>query len=149
MDMLRIFRKIFLFFLVGLCHIAASAETEAKPLYLCDNGETLLLTDKASLGCPLYRPQAELIVVPDGATWADVEWAVATKQAESIPPTTRRSAEMTKDLCREWVDLNLRTDGGLDMETDENTRRWLALSRIVTETNLCEEYIGKEVYPRF
>ena len=149
MDMLGMVRNVFLFFLVGLCTIAASAEAEAKPLYLCDNGETVLLTDKASLGCPLYRPQAELIVVPDGATWSDVEWAVATKHAESIPPATRRSANMTQDVCGEWGDLNLRTDGGLDMGTAESTRRWLALSRIVTETNLCEEYIGKEVYPHF
>ncbi len=35
------------------------------------------------------------------------------------------------------------------METAENTRRWLALSRIVTTTNLCEEYLTKHVYPRF
>ncbi len=52
-------------------------------------------------------------------------------------------------LCEEWGDLNLRTDGGLDMETAENTRRWLALSRIVTTTNLCEEHLTKQVYPRF
>ncbi len=149
MNMLRIVRNVLLCFLVGLCTIAASAEAEAKPLYLCDNGETVLLTDKASLGCPLYRPQAKLIVVPDGATWADVEWAVATKLAASIPPTPRRSADMTQDVCREWVDLNLHTNGGFDMETDENTRRWLALSQIVTETNLCEGYIGRKVVPRF
>ncbi len=35
------------------------------------------------------------------------------------------------------------------METDENTRRWLALSRIVTTTNLCEEYLTKQLYSRF
>ncbi len=56
---------------------------------------------------------------------------------------------MRAGLCQEWVDLNLNTDGGLDMETAENTRRWLALSRIVTTTNLCEEYLTKRVYPRF
>ncbi len=39
------------------------------------------------------------------------------------------------------------TDGELDM--DEPTRRLLELSRIVTPTNLCEEYLTKEVYPRF
>ena len=40
-------------------------------------------------------------------------------------------------------------DGELDMETDENTQQWLELSRIVTPTNLCEEYLDKQVYPRF
>ncbi len=43
----------------------------------------------------------------------------------------------------------MHTDGGLDMETAENTGRWLALSCIVTTTNLCEEYLTKQVYPRF
>ncbi len=148
MDMLRRVRNVFLFFFVGLCTIAASAVAEAKPLYLCDNGETVLLTDKASLGCPLYRPQAELIVVPDGATWSDVEWAVATKQAERIPPTARRSAKMTQDICGEWVDLNLRTNGGYQVDV-EDAQRWVTLSRIVIDTNICEGYLGSEVFPRF
>ena len=60
-----------------------------------------------------------------------------------------RAFRMRAGVCREWGDLNLRTDDRLDMETDENTRRWLALSRIVTTTNICEEYLTKRVYPRF
>ncbi len=83
--------------------------------------------------------------MPDGATWADVEWAVALKQAARSKPSPR----MRAGLCRQWIDLNLRSDAGLDMETDENTRRWLALSHIVTTTNLCEEYLTKQVYAKF
>ncbi len=70
---------------------------------------------------------------------------MALKQAARSTRTPRIRAS----LCKEWIDLNLRTDGGLDMETAENTRRWLALSRIVTPTNLCEEYLTKEVHPTF
>ncbi len=61
-------------------------DADAKPLCLCDDGKTVLLTDRAELGCPVYKPEGELITVPDGATWADVEWAVALKQpARSTP----------------------------------------------------------------
>ncbi len=109
----------------------------------------MLLTDRAKLGCPVYKPKADLITVPDGATWTDVEWAVALKQAQTLPPRSQRSPTRQAKLCEEWMDLNLRTDGGLNMETDENTRRWLALSRIVTTRNLCEEYLTEEVYPKF
>ncbi len=119
---------------------------DAKPLYLCDDGKTVLLKDRAELGCPVYKPKGdELITVPDGATWADVEWAVALKQAVQSKPSPR----MRVSRCEEWIDLILRSDGGLDLETAENTRRWLVLSRIVTTTNLCEEYFTREVYPKF
>ncbi len=138
-----------LLLVLAVCGFSFTLDAEAKPLFLCDDGTTVLLTDRAELGCPVYKPKAELITVLDGATWADVEWAVATKQAARSPGTSRRSAKSTQDVCREWVDLNLRTNGGFDMETDENTRRWLALSQIVTETNLCEGYIGRKVFPRF
>ncbi len=138
-----IMRTIVLLVIMSCPLLALKAE--AKTLYLCDDGKTVLLTDRAELGCPVYKPKAELITVPDGATWADVQWAVALKQAAQSKPSPR----MRAGLCEEWVDLNLRTDGGLDMETAENTRRWLALSRIVTTTNLCEEYLTKHVYPRF
>jgi len=70
---------------------------------------------------------------------------VALKQAARSTSTPRIRAS----LCKEWIDLNLRTDGGMDMETAENTRRWLALSRIVPPTNLSEEYLDKRVYPKF
>ncbi len=120
-------------------------DADAKPLYLCDDGKTVLLKDRAELGCPVYQPKAGLITVPDGATWADVEWAVALKQAARSKPSPR----MRVSRCEEWIDLILRSDGGLDMETAENTRRWLVLSRIVTTTNLCEEYFTREVYPKF
>jgi len=105
----------------------------------------VLLTDRAKLGCPVYKSKAELVTVPDGTTWADVEWAVAFKQAARSTPSPR----MRVGLCQQWIDLNRRTDGGLDMETDEDTRRWLALSRIVTITNLCEKYVTREVYQNF
>ncbi len=132
-------------FLLTVCWFSFTIDADAKPLFLCDDGKTVLLTDRAELGCPVYKPKAELITVPDGAMWADVQWAVALKQAAQSKPSPR----MRAGLCEEWVDLNLRTDGGLDMETAENTRRWLALSRIVTSSNLCEEYLTKQVYPKF
>ena len=134
-----------IFLVLVVCGFAFTMDAEAKPLFLCDDGATVLLTDRAELGCPVYQPKAELITVPDGATWADVQGAVALKQAARSTSTPH----MRASLCEEWIDLNLRTDGGLDMETAENTRRWLALSRIVTTTNLCEEYLTKQVYPRF
>ena len=70
---------------------------------------------------------------------------MALKQAARSTSTPRIRAS----LCKEWIDRNLRTDGGMDMETAENTRQLLELSRIVTPTNLCEEYLTKEVYPKF
>ncbi len=132
-----------------MCWFASPLAAEAKTLYLYDDGTTVLLVDNESLGCPVYLPQAELITVPDGATWADVQWAVVTNSPEAFQPRTPLPARMRTDVCALWQDLNLRTNGGLDMETAEQTRRWLALSRIVTATNLCEAYINKEVYPRF
>jgi len=125
--------------------------SDAKPLFLCDDGTTVLLTDNENKGCPTYSPQADLIVVPDGSTWSDVQWAVATARPESFQPRTRISAagDEYTDVCREWGDLNLRTDGGLDMGSTETTRRWLALSRIVTSTNLCERYLRADLYPGF
>jgi hypothetical protein len=126
-----------------------TVHADAKPLYLCDEGQSVLLTDDASRGCPAYEPQAELITVPDGATWADVEWAVALKLAARPSPAMQRAEKVRTDPCALWLDLNLDTDGGLDMKTSENTRKWLALSRIVTATNLCEEYIARGIYPKF
>ncbi|MFQ5938198.1 MAG: hypothetical protein ACE5LB_17485, partial [Acidiferrobacterales bacterium] len=68
------------FLLVTLSVLLFAWTAEAKTLYLCDDGETLLLTDDVSLGCPVYTPFADLIRVPDGATWNDVEWAVAIRE---------------------------------------------------------------------
>lgn len=135
---------------VALLWVVSSAAAGAAPLYLCDDGRTVLLTDDASLGCPVYRPAADLIVVESGASWEDVQWAVATAIADRYRPGTFPTGTASSaDLCAQWIDLNLRTDGGLDMETAEQTRRWLALSRIVTATNLCEEAFRVAQYPRF
>lgn len=133
--------------LIGM--MALVTEVDAEPLFLCDDGTTVLLTDDSSHGCPAYEPRAELITVPAGATWADVEWAVALKLAERPSPAVQRRRQVLADACALWLDLNLDTDGGLDMRTSESTRQWLALSRIVTATNICDEYLTKEVYPRF
>lgn len=129
--------------------VSLATEAHAKPLYLCDDGTTVLLTDDASRNCPVYEPRADLITVPAGSTWDDVEWAVAVKQAERPSPAAQRRQKVLADACALWLDLNLETDGGVDMQTAENTRKWLALSRIVTATNICDEYLTKEIYPRF
>lgn len=132
-----------------ICLVSFATEVDARPLYVCDDGTTVLLTDDAARGCPAYEPRAELITVPEGATWADVEWAVALKMAEQPSPAVQRRQKVLADACALWLDLALDTDGGLDMQTSENTRKWLALSRIVTATNICDEYLTKEIYPKF
>ena len=129
------------------------SSVSAKPLYLCDDGTTVLLTDQQETNCPEFSSTAgELIYIPDGSTWRDVNWAVATQRPEAIEPREPGSVGFLQkrvDACMEWRDLNLRTDGGLNMETTEDTRRWLALSRIVTATNLCSEYLTRRIYPSF
>ena len=136
-------------FLLTVCWFSFAIDADANPLFLCDHGKTVLLTDRAELGCPVYQPKSELFIVPDGATWADVKWAVALEQAENAPQRSTPLSRMRAQPCDEWGDLNLPTDGELGMEMDEPTRRLLELSRIVTPTNLCEEYLTKEVYPKF
>jgi hypothetical protein len=143
---------IFLLRISGLVLLLYSgwvSTAESKPMFLCDEGTSVLLTDREDVGCPAYVPEADLITVPDGATWADVEWAVALKVAERPSPGKQRADMARMDPCALWMDLNFRTEGGLDMKTSEQTRRWLALSRIVTATNICEEYFQRSLYPRF
>ncbi len=122
--------------------------TDATQLFLCDDGHTVLLTDNKELRCPAFDPQAELSTVPDGSTWPEVKGAVAPKLAVS-PSNWEPAAGQRSDVCWEWVDLNLLTDGGLDMRSTDNTRKWLALSRIVTATNLCGLYRDPGTFPRF
>lgn len=138
-------RLMFLVFALGITFSSA----EANPLFLCDDGTTVLLTDQDGVNCPEFSPTNELIIVPDGSTWRDAKWAVATQRPEAIEPRPQTFSSRTVDACMAWHDLNLQTDGGLDMETAENTRRWLALSRIVTATNLCDEYLTRQIYPNF
>lgn len=126
------------------------SSVEAKPLFLCDDGTTVLLTDQEGVNCPNFSSTAgELIYVPDGSTWRDVKWAVSTQRPEAIEPRPAGFSTQPVDACMQWKDLNLRTDGGLNMESTEDTQRWLALSRIVTATNLCSEYITRPIYPNF
>lgn len=132
-----------------ICVASYAMGADAKPLYVCDDGTTVLLTDDASRGCPAYEPRADLITVPAGATWADVEWAVAVKLAEQPSSAGEWRQKVVAEACALWLDLNLSTDGGLDMHTSENTRKWRALSRIVTATNVCDEYLTKDMYPKF
>ncbi len=134
-------------FVLAVCGFSFTLDADAKPLYLCDDGRTELLTDRAELGCPAYEPKGSLLTVPDGATWADVEWAVALKLAENAPQRSTLSSRMRAQPCEEWGNLTLPTDG--ELELDEPTRRLLELSRIVTPINLCEEYLTKEAYPKF
>lgn len=133
--------------LIGM--VSFATEADAKLPYVCDDGTTVLLTDDAWRGCSAYKPQAELIWVPEGSTWTDVEWAVALKLAEWPSPVVPPRQKVLADACALWLDLNLSTDGGLDLHTSENARKWLALSRIVTATNVCEEYISKGISPTF
>ena len=126
-----------------------TTHAEAKTLYLCDDGKAVLLTDNDGLSCPEYSPQEDLIIVPEGSTMRDVRWAVATQRPESFQPRTAQETRRPVDACMAWHDLNLRTYGGLDMETAEQTRLWLALSRIVTATDLCDEYLTRQIYPNF
>ncbi len=81
--------------------------------------------------------------------WADVEWAVALNLAENAPQRAMPSPRIRTQPCEEWRDLSLPRDAELDMEMDEATRKLLELSRIVTPTNLYEEYLDKQVYPKF
>ncbi len=136
-------------FVLVVCWFSFTLDAEAKTLYVCDDGRTVLLTDRAELGCPAYKPKGELFIVPDGATWADVEWAVALKLAENAPQGSTPSLRIRAQPCDEWGDLSLPRDGKLGKEMDEPTRQLLELSRIVTPTNLCKEYLDKQVYPKF
>ncbi len=136
-------------FVLVVCWFSFTLDAEAKTLYVCDDGRTVLLTDRAELGCPAYKPKGELFIVPDGATWADVEWAVALKLAENAPHRAMPSPRIRTQPCEEWRNLSLPRDGELDMKMDEATRELLELSRIVTPTNLCEEYLDKQVYQKF
>ncbi len=117
-----------------LCCVPFAVEAEAKSLFVCDDGTTVLLTDQASHECPAFIPQAELFVVPDGSTWADVEWAVASRRPEAFQPRRAPVLASYEEACAQWRDLNLRTTGGLFFTTPEETRRWLALSKIVSAT---------------
>jgi len=132
-------------FVLAVCWFSFALDAEARTLYVCDDGRTVLLTDRAEL----YAPKGSLLTVPDGATWADVEWAAALKLAENEQQRSAPSARLRAQPCddTEWGDLSLPTDG--ELELDEPTRRLLELSRIVTPINLCEEYLTKEAYPKF
>lgn len=118
-----------------------TVNAEAKPLYICDDGQTVLLTDNESLGCPVYRPQADLITVPSGSTLSDVEFAVAVHEAEQAPAWRSVAGGQFANACEEWMALNDRTQGGHLIQTTEDRQRWVALSRIVTVTNMCEGYV--------
>ncbi len=91
--------RILSLFVVAYLPFAVAAE--AQSLFLCDDGRTVLLTDQASRGCPVFIPQAELIVVPDGSTWADVEWAVASRRPEAFQPKGVRRP-FSRNVSRSW-----------------------------------------------
>ncbi len=118
-----------------------TVNAEAKPLYICDDGQTVLLTDNESLGCPVYQPQGDLITVPSGSTLSDVEFAVALREAERAPAWRSPAGSQFANACEEWIALNDRTQGGHLIQTTQDRQRWVALSRIVTVTNICEGYV--------
>lgn len=142
-----------LLFVFSVFLLSCATNREDKVLALCDDGETLRLTGDTSLGCPVYEPQSDLPTVPDGATWADVEWAVGLKLAEQPSPAQQRAAQraekMRTDPCAQWLDLNLQRHVTVGIEKDEDVKKWEYLSKIVPDTNLCEEYISKRTAPRF
>ena len=118
-----------------------TVNVEAKPLYLCDDGQTVLLTDNESLGCPVYEPQGDLIIVPSGSTLSDVEFAVALHEAEHAREWTPLASSQFANACEEWMALNERTQGGHLIQTTQDRQRWVTLSRIITVTNICEGYV--------
>ena len=144
MSLIRLIPSLIIAFTVLLV-----VEAQAKELYVCDEGDSVLLTDQKELGCPTYEPQGDLTTVPDGATWADVKWAVAVKLAERPSPAMQRAERVRTDPCAQWLDLELPPDSGLDQTTAENTRKWTAWSRIVPVTDLCKEYLHKDLYSGF
>ena len=117
-----------------LCCVPFAVEADAKSLFVCDDGSTVLLTDQAKHGCPTFIPEAELIVVPDGSTWADVEWAVATQRPEAFQPRREPALASYEEVCSQWRELNLRTNGGTILGSTEEARRWATLSQIVSAT---------------
>ena len=142
-----------LIFVFSVFLVSCATNREDKILSLCDDGKTLRLTGEASLGCPVYEPHSELPTVPDGATWADVEWAVGLKLAERPSPAQQRAEQRAEkirtDPCAQWLDLSLQRHVTVGIETDEDVKKWEYLSKIVPDTNLCEEYMSKQVTPRF
>lgn len=143
---------IIVMFLVSGFFASCATNSEDKILYLCEDGQTLLLTGEASLGCPAYEPHAELITVPDGATWADVEWAVGLKLAERPSPAQQRAMQRAEkvrtDPCA-WPDLSLQQDITVGVEPEEDVKKWEHLSKIKSDTTLCEQYRNKRATPRF
>ncbi len=141
-----------LLLVLAACGFSFTMDADAKPLYLCDDGQTVLLTDRKELGCPVYTPQGELITVPDGATWADVEWAAATQHPEAFQPRPERRVTSTvaKDLCHNpWPDLKLQPLGNVDTQTQSDLaglRRWSRIGSLIRD--LCERYMAQGISPR-
>ncbi len=139
-------------FLLTVFLVSCATNREDKILFLCDDSETLLLTHEASLGCPVYEPHSELITVPDGATWADVEWAVGLKLAERPSPAQQRAQQRAEkvrtDPCA-WLDLSLQRHITVGVDAEEDVKKWERLSRIVPDKSLCEKYRVKKETPSF
>jgi hypothetical protein len=134
--------------LLSVFLVSCATDREDKVLYLCDDSKTLLLTHEASLGCPVYEPHSELITVPDGATWADVEWAVGLKLAERPSPAQQRAETVRTDPCA-WLDLSLQRHITVGVEAEKDVKKWEDLSKIMPDTTLCEKYRVKKETPRF
>ncbi len=105
--------------MLAVCWLAFTLDAEAKTLYVCDDGRTVLFTDRAELGCPVYTPKAELIIVPDGATWADVKAAVAAVESEAFQPQAKsskamRTEEAREDRCQWWSVIGSSLTDGCD-----------------------------------
>ena len=147
MDILRHF-----LFVLAVFGFTFTIAADAKPLFLCDDGKTVVLTDRAELGCPVYKAKGELITVPDGATWADVEWAAATQHPEAFQPQPERRVTSTvaKGLCHNpWPDLKLRPHGDVDAHTKSDLAKWRRWSRIGSLIrDPCERYMAQGVSPR-
>lgn len=128
----------------------------AETLYLCDDGKTVLLTTREDLGCPMYEPQASLVIVPDGSTFAEAEFAVASQQPEAFQPRRQGhvSSKVPKELCKyQWPDLTLQPRGDGDDAAETDIVAWQYLSGIQPAARQsvvqepCESYMARRVYP--
>ncbi len=141
--------------LLNLFWVAPAMSEESTPLYLCDDGETALLTDRESRGCPPYRPAGGL-TVHDGPTTPDIEPTVEEFTPYQPQPSRMSASEKAEQVCGKWyADLNLPSGKeGPQKATYQSgiwlpSWAWVQVSRWWLTANMCSLYIDAPVYPEF